>query len=170
MNFFILIFEKGLMNVMKNKDNDFNIDIYRNCNVDLMYYNDIDLLLHYNSRGKYENRIFNRSQLYKIQSVINIDLLKATMAVGLTLPPDKYSHEYNKLLIKVNEISGSKPIDIYLGDNNKKCKTYHGLSTMNVYIYEVVKIIDSYNILDISNCNFYLDFNLQRKYNNIIFL
>jgi hypothetical protein len=166
----ISIDESGLMNVMKNKDNEFNIDIYRNCNVDLMYYNDIDLLLHYNSRGKYENRIFNRSQLYKIQSVINIDLLKATMAVGLTLPPDKYSHEYNKLLIKVNEISGSKPIDIYLGDNNKKCNTYHGLSTMNVYIYEVVKIIDSYNILDMSKCNFYLGFNLQRKYTNTIFL
>jgi len=166
----ISIDESGLMDVMKNKDYEFNIDIYRNCNVDLMYYNDIELLLHYNTRGKYDKRIFTRSQLYKRQSVINIDLITSTIAVCLIIPPDKYSDEYKQLLIKANEIADNNSIDIYLGDSNKKYNRYHGLSTMNVYIYEVIKIIESYNILDMSKCNFYLDFNLQRKYNNTIFL
>jgi len=89
----VSIDENGNMNDMINKYNEFNVDIYRNCNIDLKncQYNDFDLLNHFNNHGKNENRIFSRIQLYKKQSLINQDLSKANIAVCLKIPPEKYS-------------------------------------------------------------------------------
>ena len=168
----ISVDENGNLNDMKNKDTECNMDVYRNCNIDLKHYNNIDLLNHFNNHGKNENRIFSRIQLYKPQALINNDLMIAKKAVLLIFSLEKYSDEYKNLLIKINELSDNRPLDIYLGvkDNNINYLTHQGLSIINIYIYEIVKIIEDYNILDIAKCNFYLGFNLQRNYDNTVFL
>ena len=169
----ISVDEKGNMNDMINKYNEFNVDIYRNCNMDLKHYNDIDLLNHFNNHHKDENRIFSKSQLYKQQSIINQDLLKANTGVCLKIPPEKYSDEYKSVLVKLNELStNGSLIDIYLGveDNNINYGSYHGLSLIKHTIYFIVDAIKKYQFIVVENHNFYLGFNLQRKYDNVIFL
>jgi hypothetical protein len=168
----IAVDEKGNVNDMINKDNEFNVDIYRNCNIDLKHYNNMDLLNHFNNYGKNENRIFSRIQLYKLQSLINNGLMITKTAVCLKNPPEKYSDEYKNILIKLNEISDNTPIDVYLGieDNNINYVTYHGLSIINQNIYYIVDAIKKYKVIETSKYNFYLGFILQRKYDNTIFL
>jgi len=168
----ISVDENGNLNDMKSKDTEFNMDVYRNCNIDLKHYNNVDLLYHFNNHGKNENRIFSRIQLYKPQALINNDLMIAKKAFLLYFSLEKYSDEYKNLLIKINELSDNIPIDIYLGvkDININYLTHQGLSIINIYIYDIVKIIEDYNILDITKCNFYLGFNLQRNYDNTVSL
>lgn len=168
--YIISVSNDGLMNKMINKDTEYNNDIYKNCNLDLIHYDDNYLLLHYENHGKNENRIYTKKQLYKSQAIINNDLFKAKTAVCLIVPPEKYSNEYKDLLIKINEISNNDSIDIYLSDCKNSYNTYMGLSAMNVCIHDAVSLIKSYNILDIQKCNFYLGFILQRNYENKIIL
>ena len=171
----VSIDEKGNMNDMINKYNEFDVDIYRNCNMDLKnyQYNDIDLLNHFNNYGKNENRIFSRIQLYKSQSIINNDLMKAKTAICLKIPPEKNSYEYKNVLVKINELSSNgNLIDIYLGveDNNINYGTYHGLSVINKNIYFIVDEIKHYEVIATENHNFYLGFNLQRNYEDVLFM
>jgi len=168
----IAVDENGNVNDMKNTDDVFNLDIYRNCNIDLKHYNNVDLLNHFNNYGKNENRIFSRIQLYKEQSLINNGLMIAKTAVCLKNPPEKYSDEYKSVLVKLNETPDNTPIDVYLGieDNNINYATYHGLSIINKNIYYMVDVIKKYKVIDTSKYNFYLSFNLQRNYDNTIFL
>jgi hypothetical protein len=167
----VSIDKNGNMNDMKNKYNVFNIDIYRNCNMDLKYYNDIDLLNRFNSRDKNENRIFSISQLYKTQAIINIGLLKANIAICLKIPSENYSDEYKNILVKIFELSSNGEfIDIYFGveDNNMNYSSYHGLSVINKNIYYIVDQIKHYEVIVVDKYNFYLGFNLQRKYEHVM--
>jgi len=169
----ISIDDNGNIKKMKNKDNEFNIDIYRNCNIDLKHYNDVDLISHFNNHGKNENRMFSKVQLYKSQSLINCELLKAKTAVCLKISFENYSYEYKNLLIKINELSSNDNfIDIYLGveDKNINYVTYHGLSVIKHTIYYIVDAIRKYEIIVVGKYNFYLGFNLQREYEDVIFL
>ena len=171
----IAVDERGNMNDMLNRYNEFNIDIYRNCNMDLKncQYNDIDLLNHFNNYGKNEYRIFSRIQLYKSQSIINNDLMKAKTAVCLKIPSIKNIDEYKSLLIRINELSSNDNItDIYLGveDNNINYGTYHGLSIINHSINYMVDVIKKYEVIATEKHNFYLGFNLQRNYEDVLFL
>jgi hypothetical protein len=157
---------------MKNKYDEFNVDIYRNCNMDLKHYNDVDLLNHFNNHGKNENRIFSKIQLYKPQALINNDLMIAKKAVCLIFSLEKYSHEFKNILIKLNEISDNSPLDIYLSvkDDNINYATYHGLSRIAHSIHYIVDIIQQYELIDVGKYNFYLGFNLQRNYQDVIFI
>lgn len=169
----ISVDENGNVNDMKNKDDEFNMDIYRNCNIDLKHYNNIDLLNHFNTHGKNENRYFSKLQLYKQQALINCELLKAKTAVCLKFCFDNFSYEYKNLLTKINELSSNGDlIDIYLGieDDNINYATYHGLSTITQSIHYMVDVIQNYGVIAVEKYNFYLSFNLQRKYDNVIFL
>ena len=169
----IAVDDKGNMNDMINKYNEFNVDIYRNCNMDLKPYNDIDLLNHFSKEGKHENRLFSKIQLYKQQSLINQDLLKANTAVCLKIPPEKYSYEYKNVLVKIIELSSNGNfIDIYLGveDNNINYATHHGLSIIRNTIHYIIDTIKQYEVILVENHNFYLGFNLQRKYEDVIFM
>ena len=169
----IAVDEKGNMNDMINKYNEFNVDIYRNCNQDLKHYNNVDLLNHFNNQDKNENRIASKCQLYKEQSIINNDLLKATIAVCLKIPPEKYLDEYKNVLVKIIELSSNGNfIDIYLGveDNSINYGSYHGLSLIKETIYYIVDAIKKYEVIATENHNFYLGFNLQRNYEDVIFL
>lgn len=168
----ISIDDNGNINNMKNKENEFNVDIYRNCNVDLKHYNDVDLISHFNNHGKNENRMFSKSQLYKEQSLIKQDLLKAKTAVCLKIYFDNFSYEYKNLLIKINELSNDNFIDIYLGveDNNVNYVNYHGLSVIKHTIYYIVDVIKKYEVIDLGKYNFYLGFNLHREYEDVLFM
>ena len=169
----VSIDEKGNMNDMINKHNEFNVDIYRNCNMDFKHYhyNDVDLLNHFNRHGKNENRISSKIQLYKQQSLINQDLLKANIAICLKIPPENYSYEYKNVLVKIFELSSNgNLIDIYLGveDKNMNYGSYHGLSVINKNIYFIVDAIKKYEVITVEDYNFYLGFNLQRKYKDVM--
>jgi hypothetical protein len=161
--------ENGDINVMENTDKEFNLDIYRACNLDLNHFNDNDLLFHYNTYGKYENRIHSKETLLKVQAILNNDLLKATTAICINIPPNNYSDEYFHLLTKINELyNHNEALDIYFGDGVHNYNTYNGYSTINKSLPDLVKILDSYNILDIQKINFYIGFNLQRNYEKTI--
>jgi hypothetical protein len=168
----IAVDDNGSMNNMLNRYNEFNIEVYRNCNIDLKHYNNIDLLNHFNNHGKNENRIFSKCQLYKEQSIVNHNLLSATKAICLKCLLEKNSDEYKKSLIKINELSYDNSIDIYLGVENddRNYNTYHGLNIINITIYDIVNVIKTYNVIDVNKFNFYLGFNLQRKYEDVIYL
>jgi len=169
----ISIDDNGNINNMKNKDIEFNLDVYRNCNVDLKHYNDFDLLNHFNNHGKNENRMFSKIQLYKPQALINCELLKAKIAVCLKISDEKYSYEFKNLLTKINELSSNNNfIDIYLGgeDNNINYLTYNGLSIIKHSIHYIVDEIKKYEIILVEKYNFYLGFNLQNKYEDVIFM
>jgi hypothetical protein len=168
----ISINENGHMSVMKNNSYKFNVDIYRNSNVDLRHFDNNDLLNHFNNYGKNENRIFSECQLYKEQAIFNNSLLKANKAVCLKIPPENYSDEYRNILIKLDELSHDNLVDIYLGveDNRINYDRCHGLSIINISIHDIVNEIKTYYILDVTKHNFYLSFNLQRNYEDVLFL
>lgn len=170
--YIISINNNGIMNYMKDKDVEFNINIYKNCNTDLKHYDNNTLLLYYNDIGKNDNRISTKKQLYKRQAIINNNSLNATIAILMNIPPEIYSDEYKKLLINVNEIViHNGYIDIYLGDGKNNNNMYNGLSIIYFDIHEIVDNINSYNILqNKENINFYLGFNLHCKYDNTIML
>jgi len=130
-------------------------------------------LNHFNIHHKDERRIFSKSQLYKEQSIINQDLMKANIAVCLKIPPENYSDEYKSVLVKINELSSNADlIDIYLGveDNNINYGSYHGLSVIKHTIYYIVDTIKKYEVIALDKHNFYLGFKLHRNYENVLFL
>jgi hypothetical protein len=99
--------------------------------------------------------------------------MKAKTAVCLKIPPEKYSDEYKNVLVKIIELSSNgNLIDIYLGveDNNINYGTYHGLSVINKNIYFIVDEIKNYEVILVDNHNFYLGFNLQRNYEDVLFM
>jgi len=99
--------------------------------------------------------------------------MKAKTAVCLKIPSIKNIDEYKSLLIRINELSSNDNItDIYLGveDNNINYGTYHGLSIINHSINYMVDVIKKYEVIATEKHNFYLGFNLQRNYEDVLFL
>jgi len=68
--------------------------------------------------------------------------------------------------------SNGKFIDIYLGveDKNINYGSYHGLSVINKNIYFIVYQIKHYEVIRVEEHNFYLGFNLQRNYEDVMFM
>jgi len=154
----------GKTEIMIDKDKEFNFEIFKNCNLDLINKSDSELLNYYGIR----NRIYCRSQIYKNQAIINIDLLKATIAVFMVIPSEKSENcEFFLNYIKESTDSGNN-IDIYFGYDDNSIKCFFGLSIIDKEIEEIYKLIDSYNILDINKYNFYLGYNLQKFYDVVI--
>jgi hypothetical protein len=165
----ISIDEKGIMNDMKNKDTEFNVDIYRNCNMDLNEYSNDELLNDYNTYGMYENKIATMKQLYKQQSIINQDLMKATIAIFIKVVNNSDSfNNVKSILQKIKIMTENTFADIYIGYDLNNDNYYHGLSTIYEDINSQYNIIGSFDIIDITKYNFYLGYNLQRKYDTII--
>ena len=169
--YIISIDYNGNRNVMINKDNEFNTDIYKNSNKDLMTLGHADLIKHYYEMGIKEDRIYSKLQLYKQQAIINNNLLKSNIAICLTIPKSK--EKLNNILVKIKTVSSSNNnmVDIYFGDGINDYNKYLGLSIIKNDLKFFVNKITSPNILtNLENYNFYLGLTLHRNYNNIIFL
>ena len=165
----IAVDDKGNMIDMINKYNEFNLDIYRNCNMDLNEYTNDELLNDYNTYGMYENKIATMKQLYKQQSIINQDLMKATIAIFIKVVNDSDSfNNVKSILQKIKIMTENSFADIYIGYDLNNDNYYHGLSTIYEDINSQYNIIGSFDIIDITKYNFYLGYNLQRKYDTII--
>ncbi len=155
--------------IIKN-DGAFNINIYKNCNIDISHYSDSELIEHYNNHGKYENIIVCKNQLYKNQSIINIDIEKSTIAFYMLIPgSEANSGGYRTLLLYINHLrNNGYNIDLYFGNSTDDMTTYLGLSINNNSLDSIIKNIAKYNILDIKNYNYFIGLNLQKKYNIIV--
>jgi ssDNA-specific exonuclease RecJ len=157
------------MNDMKNKDTEFSVDIYRNCNMNLNEYTNDQLLNDYNTHGMYENKIATTKQLYKKQSIINQDLMKANIAIFIKVINNSDTfNNVKSILQKIKLMTENCFADIYIGYDLNNDNYYHGLSTIYEDINSQYNIIDSFDIIDITKYNFYLGYNLQRKYDTII--
>jgi hypothetical protein len=168
--YIISIDNNGNRNIMVNKDNQFNLDIYKSSNKDLIHLNDVDLVRHYYEMGIKEDRIYSRIQLYKPQAIINNNLYKANIAICLSMPSS--IDKFNNMLIKIKTVSKNNTnIDIYLGDSINDYNKYLGLSIIKNDLDNFLDKIKNANIIkNFENYNFYLGLTLHRNYNNIIFL
>ena len=165
----ISINENGNMNDMKNKDSEFNVDIYRNCNMDLNEYTNDELLNDYNTYGIYENKIATMKQLYKQQAIINQDLMKANIAIFIKVINNSDTfNNVKSILQKIKLMTENSFADIYIGYDLNNDNYYHGLSTIYEDINSQYNIVGSFDIIDITKYNFYLGYNLQRKYDTMI--
>lgn len=152
--------------IIDNLNEDkYNEEIYKKCNHDLTTLNSIQLKQHYEKFGKNENRIYSLHTLIKQQSIINIPYLQSTIAFYLFIPSNNECGGYKTLLRYINYLTNNGySIDIYLGHNSTSQKTIYGYSIIKEHLKDIIKVIESYNVLDISKYNYYLGFNLQRKY------
>jgi len=168
--YIISIDYNGNKNIMVNKDNEFNLDIYKNSNKDLTHLNDVELVKHYYEMGIKEDRIHSRIQLYKSQAIINNNLHKANIAICLSMPSS--IEKLKNMLIKIKTASKNNNFtDIYFGDGINDYNKYLGLSTIKSDLNNFLDKIKNTNILtNLDNYNFYLGLTLHRNYNNIIFL
>jgi hypothetical protein len=151
-----------------NYKNKLNLDIYRNCNPDLVHLNNTELINHYINFGINENRIDNLNKLIKIQSQINIDCKKARIAFFMIIPTDSLSGGYRTLLKYIQSlVDNNIHVDLYFGYDINSIKTYNGLSILNTSIQTIIEIVNSYNELNMNSYNFYLGYNVQRNYDII---
>ena len=151
-----------------NYKNDFHLDIYKNCNPDLIHLNNTELINHYINFGINENRIDNLNKLVKVQSQINIDCKIARIAFFMIIPSDNISGGYRTLLKYIQFLNNNNiHIDLYFGYDINSIKTYNGLSIVNTSIQTIIEIVDSYNELNMNSYNFYLGYNVQRNYDII---
>ena len=99
-NGYIISVDNNELVPKNNCKNKFNLDIYKNCNIDLYLNNmdDTDLINHYTNFGINESRIDNLNKLIKVQSKINIDCKKARIAFFMIIPSDSLSGGYRTLL------------------------------------------------------------------------
>jgi hypothetical protein len=163
--YIISITESGNMIKMIDKYNEFDINIYKNCNKSIKN----NWVQHFNKVGKNENRIYSHNTLRKKQAIINQNILSARLAIFLLVPLDNTSGGYRTLLNYMQKLTENNIyIDIYLGYDFDSINCYNGLSTLNVNIEHVVNIIAGFNVLDIKKYNFYLGFNVQRNYDILI--
>ena len=151
-----------------NYKNKFNLNIYRNCNLDLVHLNNTELINHYINLGINENRIDNLNKLIKIQSKINIDFKIARIAFFMIIPSDNLSGGYRTLLKYIQSLNNNNVhIDLYFGYDINSMKTYNGLSIVNTSIETIIEFVNSYNELNMNFYNFYLGYNVQRNYDII---
>ena len=161
--YIISVDTNGKTDIMIDKDKQFNLEIFKNCNLDLINKSDNELLKYYGIR----NRIYCKSQIYKSQAIINTDLLKATIAIFMIIPSEK-SDECASFLNFIKNSTDNSSIDIYFGYDFNSTKCFAGLSIIDKEINEIYKLIDNYNILDMNKYNFYLGYNVQKFYDVII--
>jgi hypothetical protein len=154
---------------IKEDYNSFNTLIYKNCNIDLLYFNNTQLIEHFKRSGSKENRIYSIDRLYKRQSIINIDIEQSTIAFFMLIPScHANSGGYRTLLIYIEFLRQSGfTIDIYFGSSTEDMKTYLGLSIISISIDSILDYVNKYNVLDIDKYNYFLGLNLLKKYNTI---
>ena len=165
--YIISVDEGGNTDIMIDKDKEFNLEIYKNCNFDLSIKSEIDLLKHYIHNGIKENRIYSKFQIYKTQAIINKDLLSANIAFFILIPPNNSSNECKTILNNIKSLTNNNSIDIYVGYDFTSINCILGLSIINEHLEDIYDLIDNYNILDMKEYNFYLGYNVQKKYDTI---
>ena len=166
--YIISVNESGETDIMIDKDKEFNFEIFKSCNLDLSDKSEIDLLKHYIYNGVKENRIYSKFQIYKPQAIINKELLSATVAIFMIIPPNNKSKECIKILNYIKILTDNNiSVDIYFGYDFTSINCILGLSIINKNLEEIYNLINNYNILDIKKYNFYLGYNVQKKYHTI---
>ena len=99
-------------------------------------------------------------------SKINIPIHKALGAIFLFVPGDNSSGGYRTLLTYINYlVKNNIYIDIYLGNDFNCINTdKNGNSIFKINMNDALKIINSYNEININDYNFYLGLYVRRKY------
>ena len=167
--YIISVDKNGKTDKMIHKDNEFDFEIFKNCNLDLSNKNYFDLLEYFIYNGIKENRIYSKSQIYKIQAIINKDLLSANLAIFMVIPSDNNSNECISLLNYIKILNdNNNSIDIYVGYDFTSVNCIYGLSIISEPLENIYKVIDNYNILNMKEYNFYLGYNVQKNYDTII--
>ena len=148
----------------------FDIDIYRNCNLDLKWMPDNELVRHYQIYGKNENRITNLRTLFKVQCQLTHNIFDAKVAFFLLDAHDTGSGGYRTLLNYINELyNHGIMVDLYIGNREEGLETYHGLSLMKRDIHDCINVINGYKSISIHHpINYYLGFKLRRNYDIVV--